>query len=279
MENSKKVMLKKYGNEEIYKMVTLVLHYPDAGHSGKQFWISMMNIYGDSVLEGRNSGALREKWRKIGKDHPTDLEEYKKKLTEELPKDLIDDIENKINIKLLDPSQNTITNKRHSKLLPNIFNGEGVKKIKLSNGKNEEFILKKSAIKKSTLGRSRIGKFLISNDDIRNPIDLSQVLTKKCSGISKTIKKLGLPDVDGEAKEFVAGKDPTVTNLNELLQSTNEVVQNLEAIQKLLLEKDNEWNELEDMALKHPENSDIQECLARIKNEEAMNKRKKLLGI
>lgn len=269
---------KKYGMEDIYRMVTLVLHYPDAGHSGKQFWSSMMSIYGDSVLEGRNFGALREKWRKIAKEHPSDLEEYKKTLIGQLPKELIEDIEQKITDKLSDPTLNHVINKRHSTLLPNIFNGEGVKKIKLGNGKDGEGAVKKSIVKKSTLGRTKVGKALDSIEDIRNCIDLGQIIVKKSSGISKAIKRLGLSFIDDEAKDFLLGKDQNAAFAKELLQSTKELEQKIQPLPKLPLEI-KLWTRLEEMALMHPENQDMQEWLLREKGLETIENHKKSLGI
>lgn len=278
-------MSKKYVNEEIYPMVTLVLHYPEAGHSGRQFWTSMINMYGDSITTLRNAGALREKWRKIAKTYPTNLEEYKKKLTEELPKEFVAKIEASINAKLAEPNLNPLSSKRRSAPLPNIFKGEGIQKMKLDN-EEEGKLMKKTGPKKPSLGRIRIGHAFTSLEDIRACIDLNSMTARKAIGISKTIKRYGGSDLDSEAKEFLSRRNENAPFVQRLIQSTKEVDPNLGLLPKLptkALEQvskgEEGWNELEDMALRCINIPEVQDCLIRMKGISAIEERKKFLGI
>eukprot|EP00826_Nyctotherus_ovalis_P047497 TRINITY_DN5466_c0_g2_i1.p2 TRINITY_DN5466_c0_g2~~TRINITY_DN5466_c0_g2_i1.p2 ORF type:complete len:302 (+),score=71.44 TRINITY_DN5466_c0_g2_i1:2119-3024(+) len=291
-------MSKKYESGEIYKMVTLVLHYPEAGHSGKQFWTSMMGIYEDSILTGRNAGALREKWRKIAKEHSTDLEEYKKKLVEELPKEFVDEVESVIVKKLAEPNQDPISHKRRSAPLPNIFKGEGVQKMepilqamevlkmaRTGNEKEGEPVLKKTKQKKPSLGRVRVGNCIGFLEDIRTCIDLSLITPRKAIGISKTVRRLGYSDLDADARDFLSRRSDSVTAVQGLLQITRE----LEPVNRLpklpvkpleqTLKADEGWSELEDVALRHTELKEVQECLVKIKGAAAVEQRRKMLGI
>ena len=148
----------------------------------------------------------------------------------------------------------------------------------MGNGKDGEGAVKKSIVKKSTLGRTKVGKTLDSIEDIRNCIDLGQIIVKKSSGISKAIKRLGLPFVDDEAKDFLLGKDQNAAFAKELLQSTKELEQKIQPLPKLPLEI-KLWTKLEEMALMHPENQDMQEWLLREKGLETIENHKKSLGI
>jgi hypothetical protein len=278
-------MFKKYDDKEIYPMITLVLHYPEAGHTGRQFWTSMMSLYGDSILASRNAGALREKWRKIAKDHSTDLPEYKKELTEGLPKEFVDNIEKTISKKMTEPNKNPITSKRRSSHLPNIFKGEGIQKMKLDNGKKEELVTKKTGPKKPSLGRIRIGHDYNSLEDIRNSIDLNSITARKAIGISKTIKRYGYPDLDSEAKDFLSKRNENALEVQRLTQLTKNVEVNT-GLPKLptklfeeILKADEAWSELEDLALRHIELPELQAYLLKARGSSAIEQRKKLLGI
>ena len=77
-EEMQESVSKKYRNEDVYKMISLVLRYPSGGHGGETFWSWMVKIYGNTLLEGRNGSGLRNRWRKILKEHPSGLDEYKK---------------------------------------------------------------------------------------------------------------------------------------------------------------------------------------------------------
>lgn len=279
-------MSKKYENAEIYPMVTLVLHYPEAGHNGRQFWTSMINTYEDSIPTLRNAGALREKWRKIAKNYPTNLEEYKKKLIDELPKQFVDKIEGIISKKLAEPNPNPISGKRRSAPLPNIFKGEGIQKIKLDNGEEGKLLTKKTGAKKPSLGRIRIGHAFTSLEDIRTCLDLNSITARKAIGISKTIKKCGSLDVDIDAKEFLSKRNENTPFIQGLIQLTKEVEPNLGLLPKLptkpleqLLKGEDGWNELEDMALRCINIPEVQDCLIKMKGIAAVEERKKLLGI
>ena len=94
----KRASSKKYKDEDLYKMVSLVLKHPSAKHSGQVFWSLMMLNFGNSILEGRNITGLRNKWKKIARMHttPSALEDYKKQLANSLPPDIIKSIDDKI---------------------------------------------------------------------------------------------------------------------------------------------------------------------------------------
>lgn len=86
---------KKYKDEDLYKMASLVLQYPSAKHSGQVFWSYMMQNFGNSMLEGRNATGLRNKWKKEAKTF-TSPEELKDRLAKSLPPDTVKSIDENI---------------------------------------------------------------------------------------------------------------------------------------------------------------------------------------
>jgi len=280
-------MSKKYDDKEIYPMITLVLHYPEAGHSGRQFWESMMKFYGDSILASRNAGALREKWRKIAKGYSINLEEYKKNLIEKLPKEFVEKIEMTISKKKAESVHSAIVNKRRSPHLPNIFSyRQGTQKMKLDNGKEGELVVKKTGPKKPSLGKLRIGHEFNFFEDIRACIDLNSIIARKGIGISKTIRRYGHSDLDSEAKSFLPKRSENDPEVQRLLQLTKDVESNMSLLPKLpikpfeeVLKADEGWSELEDLALRHTNLPEVQAYLLKAKGVNAIEQRKKLLGI
>lgn len=270
---------KKYGNEELYIMVTLALHYPEGGHNGNTFWKIMTELYGDSLLKERIAGALREKWRKIAKEYTNRLEEYRNTLAEPLAKEFIENVEKVISDKHAEPIPLLAGNKRRAALLSK-NNGDGI-----IEKEGIEPTAKRTR-KKKIFSNIIIGKDSPMGEDIRTCIDLSQVTAKKSTGICKILKKHGLSALDVATENYLATKDQNPF-VQELLKSTKIVEQSKVNLPRLEVVLGNtakpinniEWTELEDLALRHKENAELQNCLIRSKGELAVTSRKKVLGL
>jgi len=268
---------KKYGNEDLYTMVTLALHYPKGGYGGNSFWKSMTELYGDSILKERIAGALRERWRKIAKEHANDLENYKQVLAQSLPKEFIDNVEKVINTKLAERGSLLAGSKRHSSLLPNIFKDGNIGASGIENGESKKPIaIAKRTRKKKQFSNVRIGNEL---ESVRC-IDMSQLAAKKSIGICKLLKRQGLNDIDSEIKSIFANKDL----ISEILKTVRTVesgtsLPNLETTLGNNVKDKEEWTELENLALKHQEIPELQSCLIKMKGAEAVASHRKALGI
>eukprot|EP00826_Nyctotherus_ovalis_P022920 TRINITY_DN17677_c0_g1_i4.p1 TRINITY_DN17677_c0_g1~~TRINITY_DN17677_c0_g1_i4.p1 ORF type:complete len:234 (-),score=31.17 TRINITY_DN17677_c0_g1_i4:20-721(-) len=111
--------LKKYTNEDVYKLLSLVLHYPSGGHGGESFWNLMIKLYGNTLLEGRNGSGLRSRWRKFHKEHPTDCEEQRRQLAATLSPEFVEEVETTIAIGAASASQLALNSKAFATLFPN----------------------------------------------------------------------------------------------------------------------------------------------------------------
>lgn len=99
VKTTKRAGSKRYNNEDFYKMTSLVAQNPEAKHTGQVFWSLMMQAYGNTLLQGRNATALRNRWKKIAKMFPTmaAVEGYKSELAESLASDIVKSIDEIIN--------------------------------------------------------------------------------------------------------------------------------------------------------------------------------------
>ena len=266
---------KKYGNEDLYTMVTLALHYPKGGYGGNSFWKSMTELYGDSILKERIAGPLRERWRKIAKEHANDLENYKQVLAQSLPKEFIDNVEKVINTKLAERGSLLAGSKRHSSLLPNIFKDGNMGASGIENGESKKPITKRTR-KKKQFSNVRIGSEL---ESVRC-IDMSQLTAKKSIGICKLLKKEGFNDIDSEVKSIFASKD-LISEIAKMVR-TVELGTSLPNLGTALgnnVKDKGEWTELENLALKHQDIPELQSCLIKMKGAEAVASHRKALGI
>lgn len=276
---------KKYKNEDVYTMISIVLRYPSGGHGGETFWTWMVKIYGNSLLEGRNGSGLRNRWRKISKEHASDLAEYKKQLAEGLSKEFIENVDKKIEESIADVGSLGLSSKAYSSLFPelskpvdhketerlarkrkpedNNIEGEERKKVKkISNkgGIDLDTLVPKLTHDLSSLiedndegimsAKITLGKNLLITRDLK---------TNACSVKSKT-------EVPVEEYQFF--KKPEVRQCDILRDSAGKANTNIK-----------QWNELEDMILRHPENIDLNNCLIKTKGAEEVAKRKQILGL
>eukprot|EP01022_Parablepharisma_sp_SALTPOND_P034645 TRINITY_DN924_c0_g1_i1.p5 TRINITY_DN924_c0_g1~~TRINITY_DN924_c0_g1_i1.p5 ORF type:complete len:300 (+),score=68.74 TRINITY_DN924_c0_g1_i1:2618-3517(+) len=293
----------QYTDEDIYIMVSLVLHYPKGGHGGEAFWASMLSIYSGKLLEGRIANGLRNKWRKIAKEHPTDLEEYRKELAEKLDKETVESIEQKIKDGISGLDGIPLSQRNRSSLAPKLFikNEEEEKKKKEKIREEKPAAEEKKAVEPSPPCEA-------------TNIDLNKIVPKKPGSIGLVAEGAVTIDLNF-AEHLIISKDlkeNTVVvkdmkescppeelllyekidaKLNELSKKYNQPVEqlvanlsqvsgNFEDLEKYLEGKPVKlWNELEDMALRNPENMDMQNWLLKTKGTEAINKRKKFLGI
>lgn len=94
----KRASTKRYTNEEMYVMVSLVLQHPSHEHSKQAFWSSMLLSFGNFLLEGRNPSGLCNRWKKIAKLNKdvASLEGYKKCLAERLASETVKHIDETI---------------------------------------------------------------------------------------------------------------------------------------------------------------------------------------
>eukprot|EP00826_Nyctotherus_ovalis_P033645 TRINITY_DN2737_c0_g5_i1.p1 TRINITY_DN2737_c0_g5~~TRINITY_DN2737_c0_g5_i1.p1 ORF type:complete len:326 (+),score=118.55 TRINITY_DN2737_c0_g5_i1:180-1157(+) len=270
---------KKYTNEDVYKMVSLVLHYPSGGHGGESFWNLMVKVYGNTLLEGRNGSGLRSRWRKLAKEHPSDLEEFKRQLSTALSPDFVQSVEDKIAAGV-DASSLPLNSKAYAMLFPNAPKPADVaekksKRKKLEDG--EVDVVSPEKKKKTRKPTSKIH------------IDLNLVARK-----------------DG-ALRFAKGPEPEARlerakNLL-LIKNTREdtftvkdikeagLAEGVELCEKIDLERENifkappsktaketkPWTEVEDMVVRHPERVEVYQCLVRLRGEDEVNKRKSFL--
>lgn len=290
----KEVISKKYTSKDVYKMVSLVLRYPSGGHKGETFWVWMVKIYGDTLLEGRNSNGLRNRWRKILKEHSIRLDEYKKKLTESLTKEFIDDVEQKIAEAAANVSKYGLSSKAYTSLFPDISRPEklsekGIKKKKLEDGNGYPI---------QSEGEKKRKNFIQTN---KNHIDLTQLASKQPIDISKLFDDFNLFELQKKImqsknivmlrdlkKDIVETKNINEPGISNELMQCKKIESNLsEFIRKhnLFLTKSNKekagcrWTELEDLVLKHPENNDMIQLLIKTKGIEEIEKRKKDLNL
>jgi len=89
---------KRYNNEDLYKMASLVLKNPTARHTGKVFWSLMMQEFGNTIFQGRNATGLKNRWKKVAQMFPTlkAVEVHKKELAEMLSSDIVRSIDDTI---------------------------------------------------------------------------------------------------------------------------------------------------------------------------------------
>ena len=281
---------KKYSNEDVYTMVSLVVRYPSGGHGGETFWTWMMKIYGKSLLEGRNGSGLRNRWRKISKEHPSDLTEYKKQLAEGLSKEIVENVDKKIEEEIANIPSLGLTTKAHASLFPEVPRPPDPKEAERSSRKrnkpednnididpNEE---KKKVKKTNTKGGidldtlvpkvpQDLSKFIEDTDTagIQARITLGKdlVIIKDTETNKTTIKSLGAGASLDEVQSF---KKPEVKLYDILRDSASKA--NLDSKQ---------WTELEDMILRNPAYIDLNNILLKTRGAEEVVKRKRTLGI
>ena len=281
---------KKYGDEDNYKMISLVLRYPSGGHGGETFWMWMLKIYGDTLLEGRNANSLRNRWRILSKKHPNNLDEYKKELAEKIPKEVIDNIEKIIAEATNNISNYDLSNKAYALLFPGIprpldcKDGERGKR-KRAEGSNFEGGLgddKRKFIKLNTRNHVDLNKLSSSTPNtalnLVDDIDSSSLQAKLLfvenfmiirNLIDNTIsikdrKDLPLTEEIAMFKKVEAKPRNYFKTINQCIIKSNEV---------------HEWTELEDMVLKTSNNPDMLKLLVSSKGFENVERRKKLIGI
>lgn len=268
---------KKYTNEDLYTMICLALRYPSGGHGGESFWNLMVKIYGSTLLEGRNGGGLRSRWRKLVKDHPSGIEEYKKQLAAELLPEFIEGIENKIAAATAEPDKLSLNAKAYSILFPDapkpIDTSEKkvYKKKKLEEGVEIIFPEEKKKVKKVKIG-----------------IDLNKLIQKgnvipELDGITVDIKsKLE------SAHNFVIIKD--VKENKRQIKALIEVnaMENIQLCEKVDIKRgkffksskiiSKPWTEIEDTILRHPEYTEVNNHLLKTRGKDEVTRRKLFLG-
>ena len=290
-EEMQESVSKKYRNADVYKMISLVLRYPSGGHGGETFWSWMVKIYGNTLLEGRNGSGLRNRWRKILKEHPSGLDEYKKTLAESLCKDVVNDIEKKIELGVTDLGKLGLSNKAYSTLFPNVARpldhkdaDKGTRKKKLEDGNAE--IVHNEEKKKPKRGAGKnyfdleqllpknkdIPRFVCDNEisglEAKIQTAKNLVIIKNINDGSCSLKPLGEMGLSEELKEFKKLDD----NLSDFFQGP---------IPKgpKRGKQSGECTEIEDLALRQSENTDMINWLIKTKGEVEVIKRKKQLGL
>lgn len=270
---------KKYTNEDDYKMISLVNHYPSGGHGGESFWNLMVRVYGNTLLEGRNGSGLRSRWRKLNKDH-SNLAEHKEHLIAILPSELIQGIESKISSGINDTSKLELNSKAYATLFPNIPKpietvDRRVRKKKLEGG--EVQLVYDEERKRTHKPTSKM------------VIDLNLVARKSSSILGKATNLTETTNKFEFTKNFVIVKDVKEGRLMirdlrkagamEGIQSCEKFDQTRECFFKTPRSKTLAWTELEDMILQHPEDTQIYNQLIKSRTENEIKKRKILLGL
>lgn len=274
---------KKYTSEDVYKMVSLVLRYPAGGHGGETFWTWMVKIYGSSLLEGRNGSGLRNRWRKISKEHPADLADYRRQLAESLPKDAVEAVDRRIEDAVADAAKLELSSKAFSSLFPELG------RLELREG--ERLARKRRAEDNNGEGEERKK----ARKSVKVGIDLDTLVAKPGPEWSKIAEDF---DVAGMEARITLGKDLVITkdlrthaiavnsitagaSLKELPTFKKPDVRQCDILRDANKGNTNigQWSEIEDMVLKHPEDVDLNNCLIKVKGVEEVEKRKKILGI
>ena len=286
-EEAQESVSKKYTDEDVYTMISLVLRYPSGGHGGETFWTWMVKIYGNSLLEGRNGNGLRNRWRKIIKDHPSGLDEYKKQLSEKLTKEFVDNVEMKITEAVANVGKLGLTNKAYASLFPSLPRpveskdlDKSIRKKKLENGAVEIISTDKKG-KKINTRRCIDLDLLVEKRDIDAPKfeeeNISEIADKINNGRSFVI-------VRNIKENTVIMKNINDITIEEQVQSYKKIDGKFCDTFKGSLSKPSktakiniEWTELEDMILNHPENVDMVNCLIKTHGLEEVERRKKLL--
>lgn len=281
-EESKEVheaSFKKYTNEDDYKMISLVNHYPSGGHGGESFWNLMVKVYGNTLLEGRNGSGLRSRWRKFSKDH-SNLVEYKEQLIATLPSELIQDIEAKISSGITDTSKLELNSKAYATLFPNapkpIEAAERrVRKKKLEGGDVE--LIYDEEKKRTHKSTSKM------------VIDLNLMARKGPSILEKGVNSIETANKLELTKNFVMVRDVKEGRLMirdlrkagamEGIQSCEKFDQTRQHFFKTTKGRVLPWTELEDMILQHPEYIEMYEQLIKSRTENEIKKRKSLFGL
>jgi len=260
----KKITPKKYTDEDMYKLISLVNRYPSGGHKGESFWNLMVKIYGDKLLEGRSGRGLRSRWKKVIKDQPN-IEEYKKQLIASLPSEVIETIERKISEEVVDTSKHAPNSRIYAMLFPKASSKKKAYKRKLNEAElvfSETNKGNKAYLDLNLIVRERESKLIHQDNSVKTLTKIEHVenivIVKSAKDNSFTVKDLR--EVEG-----------------------------IELCEKVDLERKNifkgnrsktiDWTELEDIVLQHPEYTDIYNQLIKLKGQCEVNKRKELLGM
>jgi hypothetical protein len=270
---------KKYTNEDVYKMVSLVRHYPLGGHGGESFWNLMVKVYGSTLLEGRNGGGLRSRWRKTAKEHALKLEEYQKQLAANLSPEFVERVEKEIAAGIADTTKYELNIKAYSTLFPN-----APKPLETSE--------KKTKRKKIEEGSAE----LVFPEERKKPrkskmhVDLNSLLRKR----DKLLPGLDVntPEVANLiecAKNCVIMRD--VNNKGKAIKSLKEVspMEGTQLCKKIDLKREKffknskpvpkPWTELEDTILRHQECTKVYTQLLKTKEKDKINKKNLFLGL
>jgi len=270
---------KKYTNEDVYKMVSLVLHYPSGGHGGESFWNLMVKIYKNTLLEGRNGGGLRSRWRKTAKEHPSDLKEYRKQLAATLSPEFVEKVEKEIAAGITDAAKHELNNKAYSTLFPNNpkpleTSEKKIKRRKLNEGgtelvhPEEKKKQRKSKIHVDLNSLVRKREALVSGSEINTPEIVNMIERSKNSVIMKNVKN----------------NERTIKSLEEVTemesaQLCDKVDLKREKFFKTSKPIPKPWTELEDTILRHQKYTEIYMHLVKARGQEEINKRKVFLGL
>ena len=294
--DKEEVSSKKYTKQENFIMLSLALHYPTGGHGGEAFWRSMTKIYGDTLLEGRNSSGLRNHWRIMLKQYASMLKENKQKLEESLPKEFVEDVEKKIAEAAANAANFELSNKAYKSLFPELPKPDtakgterALKKKKMEDGSAQAIPIEESKKVRKTKDLPHKGK---------NHIDLTQLISKKpvrivslaMDNVLESQTKMALcrniviikdiKENDIKVKDIkelpsvqeIQGCKKLDSNLHDFFKSWNKAIAESN-------KKKGEWNELEDIVLKYPGNSDLMNLLVKTRGADEVLKRKRALNL
>lgn len=283
--------LRKYNDKEVYIMVSLVLRYPDGGHKGKVFWASMLSTFGDNLLEGRTDESLRNKWRKILKEYPGTMEEYKNHLAKALPAEYIEDIDEKMRTAFTkgnvpDPPKNARPSAR-----PIIASKENEeKKTKSSITEIKETIEEEIEDTKEEINDTINLNDLINRKGIdfaklcevqdRRELKYKRLVNEENKVVEdEAYLQEEIPlykKIDEKLMKFAEKYNKSIDYLTEALENASGDFQELESYLegKAIIP----WTELEDVVLEHIEQGVVQDQVLKTRGEEAVNKRKIYLG-
>lgn len=124
---------RKYKEEDIYKLVAVVMHHPNEDHLSISFWHNMIAKYGEGFFCGRSPSGLKAKWLKIIAECENELMPHKKEIEQKLKPEKIAKIIGIIEGSIKDYSED----KYEESITEHFVHSEEKKEV---NNENEKFI-------------------------------------------------------------------------------------------------------------------------------------------
>ena len=296
---------KTYKEEDLYKIVLAVEKHPGQSAVSVNFWNVMINKHGGIYWGERSAEALRTKWRKIKAEHGENLLQYKESLESGIPKDLVETL-GKRRAKSPTPrkqlgsgsvskqsstkkqekakEEQKLTGKRRNRL-EDLLEEEPTSEIEVKTGAGKARLISSiaEASEKKLLGKTQLKEYIgakkeeskrkfISKDLLTHNItshDLNQFGTEKELLLFQKVHD----KLEAFSFQFGLSFQQICIKLEQASGDLNALLRGLQG------EEIQGFSELEDLALKQHETTDMFQYIARHKGKEVVLRRKKYLGV